>query len=59
MCRLSVSVWVRLECADELPGDLVKLQMLIRKVWGRGLRVRLSLKLPGEANAAGLRRLSE
>ena len=35
-------------------GDLAKMQILIQKFWGRGLRFCFSNKPTGEADAAGL-----
>ena len=33
MWKLSMSVSLRLSCANELPGDLVSLQILFSWVW--------------------------
>jgi hypothetical protein len=34
------------------PGDLVKIQILIQKFWDKGQGFLMSIKLPGDANAA-------
>lgn len=46
-------VSLKLGCPQASPGDSVRVQSLIQQVWGWGLRVPISHKLPAGAVAAG------